>query len=300
MLRSRLLTFIVIILVLWGGVKLSDSLTDGFFVANIIYDLPFDLRRPVKPPSPERLESVRDILMQDYFYLCKGRQAYVFESADGNYVLKFFKYQRMRPLWWAKTFGWIPAINSVWEERSAVNESKLERLFNGCKIAYEDVADITGLVYVKLDNSFAPVPTVVIHDKLGIAHEIPLDERQFIVQLKAEPFDERIITLLAEKQYDEAEALIFEMLGLLLEEYKRGYMDLDPGIMKNTALLDERPIHIDIGQFVRINETFESSFVKQDFLEKTNSFLEWLSGINGEMASRIDESVEQLMIDHGI
>lgn len=299
MIRSRILTLLVAGSVLWGGVKLSNSLTDGFFVANIVYDLPFDLRRPVTQPSEEKLESVRSILLQDYFYLCKGRQAYVFLSEDGQYVLKFFKYQRMRPLWWAKTLSWIPAVNNKWEMRSASNEAKLERMFNGCKIAYENLSDITGVVYLKLDDSYSPVPSVSIYDKLGIKHEIPLDDRQFILQVKAEPFDQKVKTLIQNGETDRAEAMIMSTIELLLEENERGFIDLDPAIVKNTAIFNGTPIHIDIGQFAEIDESYDSEFVKQDFLDKIDSFLLWVSELNGEMAVRIDEAVDQLLIDKG-
>lgn len=282
-------TFLLSILLpvaIWGGIKGYFFFTDGFSLSNIKYDLSVDLRRSVNHPY-DNSNAVKTILSQEFHYMTKGRQSYVFESEDGKYVIKFFKYQRFKPLWHQGLLSWIPHMNALNHSRNLVCQDKLERLFDGCKVAYEELADLTGVVYLKLDDSPAPVSTLQIQDKVGFTHEIALNEMQFIIQHKTQSFTDAFKSLVAQNKTDEAENLVLSMIALLTEEYNRGYMDLDPLIVRNTGVLEGKALHLDIGQITKANLPNEEVFQKDDFDKKVQSYIDWVASKDAAMAARI-------------
>src|ERR1700722_14345392 len=92
--------FLVCICCLYGLTRLYYAVTGGFTIGNITSDLSYDQQWSTHALSTIEQQEVDRALDQQYAYLGKGCQAYVFKSDDGEYVLKFFKYQRFRPQSW--------------------------------------------------------------------------------------------------------------------------------------------------------------------------------------------------------
>src|ERR1700704_4131205 len=89
-------------LAIYGAGRLYYQVTGGFTEGNIFYDLPFDPRFEMKSKETVNLDF---LLSKKFHYLGKGCQSYVFEREGGEYVIKFFKYQRFRPQEWLKLFS---------------------------------------------------------------------------------------------------------------------------------------------------------------------------------------------------
>ncbi|NGX54131.1 MAG: hypothetical protein K1000chlam4_00856, partial [Chlamydiae bacterium] len=84
------------LLILCGGLffgynQTSTYLADGFAPSKIQSDLTHDQRWEIPSLSDEERESLLHLLDQPFTYLGKGSQCFVFESNDGEVVLKIFR-----------------------------------------------------------------------------------------------------------------------------------------------------------------------------------------------------------------
>ena len=138
---------------------LAKRLTQGFRVGKMELAFPSHPEWDV-PASPEVLA----ILDQPFYYIDKGSQSYVFESRDGNYVVKFFRFD-------------YPEI-----------ELKVLTLFNACKIAYDKLRDATGLSYIHLNPTSEGLPILHCTDAIGRKSRLPLDLYRSTIHKKALPF----------------------------------------------------------------------------------------------------------------
>src|ERR1700722_10608768 len=92
-LTTALLSIAVFVGCSYGAIRLYYFLTDGFEISHITSDLPYDARWNVRPLQDKETQTLMQVFAQPYFYMGKWCQVYVFASADGKYVIKFFKYQ---------------------------------------------------------------------------------------------------------------------------------------------------------------------------------------------------------------
>ena len=94
-------------------------------------------------------KDVLSVLDQPFHYLGKGVQCYAFVSADDKYVLKFFRMRRLLPSPWLVK---MPLLESYKQEKIKRKSEELFRDFTSYKIAYEQLQEETGLVYVHLNQ----------------------------------------------------------------------------------------------------------------------------------------------------
>lgn len=266
----------IFIAVVYGVGRLYYRLTGGFTEGNITYNLPYDPRWDILPLSEEEKEQVKAILGQEFTYLGKGCQSYVFKSKDDKYVLKFFKYQRFRPQAWLDYATFIPGIQEYRQDKIEKKKTKLESVFTSWKIAYEKLRPETGVVFVHLNKTQNLNQPITLYDKLGLKHVLNLDDYEFLVQKKAELLCPTLEKMVAENRLKDARLLIDRLLYLVISEYQRGYADNDHALMQNTGVYENQPIHIDVGQFVFNRKIQNRSLANQELFNKTWKFHRWL------------------------
>ncbi len=261
---------------LYGVGRLYYAFTAGFTVSNITSDLAYNAKWDTHPLAVDEREKIDQALNQEYLYLGKGCQSYVFGSLDGKYVLKFFKYQRFRPQSWLNLFTFIPAVEHYQHDKAFQKQDKLNNVFQSWKIAYENLQPETGVIYVHLNKTNAEKNALVIRDKLGLKHELNLEGMEFLLQHRAEMFCPTIDKMMAQAQEKQAEQLIDRLLVMLLSEYERGFADNDHALMQNTGVLDGFPIHIDVGQFIYNDLVKDPVMYKGQIYDKTYRLRAWL------------------------
>lgn len=282
-------------LAIYGAGRLYYKVTDGFTIGNIVSTLSYQEKWAITPLSNSEKKQVSEILSQPYRYVGKGCQSYVFLSQDGDYVLKFVKYQRFRPQAWLDYFQWVPGINPIRLYKIQKKEKKLDMLFDSWKIAYENLKEETGLVYVHLNKTKDFHQPVVIFDKLGFQHEVDIDDMEFLIQKKAQMLCPALEEMMAAHQEKEAVRLIDQLLAMILFEYARGFADNDHALMQNTGVLDGRPIHIDAGQFVKNEEVKKSEVFKQELFSKTFKFHKWLQKRYPSLAEHLQSRLVEII-----
>jgi hypothetical protein len=284
---KKVFFLLLILCALYGGGRLYFAVTGGFTMGNIAADLPYNAQWDTHPLSTGEKEEIGKALDQPYAYLGKGCQAYVFASADGKYVVKFFKYQRFRPQAWIDLFTFIPAVGNYQQAKAIEKKEKLDKVFTSWKIASDILKKETGVVYVHLNKTDDRHQSLAIRDKIGMAHLVDLDRTEFVLQRRATMLCPAIDQLAAEGKSDEAEKLIDRLVAMLFFEYERGYADNDHALMQNTGVLDGFPIHIDIGQFIHNDIVKSPKIYKQELYDKTYDFHRWLKKHHPDLADHL-------------
>ncbi len=210
----------------------------------------------------KRADPLPACINQPFFYLGKGSQSYVFESSDGQYVLKFFRMNRYRV---AQIVYIPPFFKEMQEEKRVVKQKKLDDLFTSCHIAFKRLAKQTAIVYLHLEESANLNQKVLIHDALSRPYLIDLDKTPFIIQKKAVPLYVYLEGLIKEKKTSEVCVALIDLKNLLISRFERQVSDHDPVIEKNAGyLLDGRPIFMDIGQFYLSEKISSPSAYRQE------------------------------------
>lgn len=285
----------LVVAALYGVGRLYYRVTGGFMESNIISDLSYDPRWETRPLSPEAAAEVKKALDQPYTYLGKGCQSYVFSSKDDKYVIKFFKYQRFRPQYWLEYFSFIPPVERYRLYKVEKKKRKLESVFTSWKIAGEDLRNETGVVYVHLNKGSNLNKNLLLYDKIGMQHDIPLDEMEFLVQRKAAMLCPTIDGMMAKGDVAGTQELLNKLLALILSEYERGLADNDHALMQNTGVIDGRPVHVDVGQFAKNKTVKDPAVYNQEIFNKTYKFRIWLKEHHPELevflAARLEEII---------
>lgn len=272
----KIIAFLVLVLLVYGAGRLYFFVTDGFSLGNIVSDRGFDPRFETHPLDEEGQKQLETLLKQRFKYLGKGCQSYVFESEDGQYVLKFFKFQRFRPQRGFDYFGFIPAAERYRLQKIEKKRGKLEKLYRSWQIAYEELPEEAGIIYVHLNPTDHIQGKLVIIDKVGLKHVLDPNRMEFLVQRKATMLCPTLDRLMRQGHEDEAKALLTRLLGQIVDEYQRGLADHDHALMQNTGVYAGAPFHIDVGQFA-YEETMKDPLVyKGELFNKTYKFRSWL------------------------
>lgn len=290
-----IVNLLLLSIVLYGAGRFYFLLTGGFTESNILTDLAEEPDHWIPRLQPSEQEEVAAILKQPFHYLGKGCQSYVFASEDGRYVIKFLKYQRFRPQVYLQALSFIPAIQERLKKKTGEKRGKLDALLNSWKIAYNDLKKETGMVYLHLnvDNTFNQ--PIVLVDKLGLSHAIDPNTVAFLVQKRAAMLCSTLADQMKQGDTEESKALIDHLIAMLLAEYERGLGDNDHALMQNTGVIQNQPLHIDVGQFSK-EERFKSSEVfKNEIFSKTYKFRIWLLKHYPELESYLTLKLQEII-----
>jgi hypothetical protein len=292
---SRLLFLSLFVLSLYGLGRLYFYVTAGFSVANITSDFTFQPQWEVRPLlEAEQVEFARAV-DQPYYYLGKGCQSYVFASQDGEYVIKFFKYQRYRLQPWFAYFPPLPAIVKYRQEKLEKKWKKLDGFVQSWKVAFENLKEETGLVFVHLNKTNHLRKQLTIYDKLGQSHSVDLDQMEFCIQRRARLLCETLLDYKNKGNLAGAQQLIHDLLNLIVSEYARGLADNDHALMQNTGVAKGKPVHIDVGQFVFNEAVKQPAVFHQELFTKTYKFKLWLRDHYPELAEYLEAELRQII-----
>jgi hypothetical protein len=291
----RLFFLAFFVLSLYGLGRLYFRLTAGFSVSNITSEFTFQPQWEVRSLLPKEQAEFERAIDQPYTYLGKGCQSYVFASQDGEYVIKFFKYQRYRLQWWLTHFPPLPAIVKYRQEKLEKKWKKLDGFVQSWKVAFENLKEETGLVFVHLNKTKHLQTQLIIYDKIGQKHVVKLDEMEFCLQRRARLLCDAILDCKAKKDLVAGQQLIHRLLNLILSEYSRGLADNDHALMQNTGVAQGKPVHIDVGQFV-FNEAIKHPVVfHQELFTKTYKFKMWLRENYPELGDYLETELHRIM-----
>lgn len=232
--------------------RLYERRTDGFTLQKIQSDLPFSAKWD-SPVSDQKIKEVNSILNQPFKYLGRGFQCYAFESDDGQYVIKFFRHQRLRLPWYSKYLPDFPILKELKAEKKQELLKRQTHLFSSFKLAYESVPTETAILYLHLNKTENRHKTVTLFDKVGTKHQVDLDNVEFIVQKKAMLVRSTIAKLMEQGKEAEAKKRLDQIFDLFLECGHKNVVDTDGALIRkdNLGFLNDRAIYIDAGKLVK-------------------------------------------------
>jgi hypothetical protein len=268
--------------------------TEGFALQKIFSRLPYTKVWEISPfKDKDEQNQVRSVLSQPYTYLGKGAQCYAFLSQDKQYVLKFCRFDHLRPPFWA--FLPLPSFyKSLRDQKMAISKKRIERTFTSYCIAYEKLKEETGLVAVHLNpGSELNVKTSLI-DKLGIVHQVWMDQVPFILQKRADLVYPKIDQMMQQNQNTQSKQAITDLISLIVARCQKEVSDKDPDIPTNFGFIDNSPVQIDIGRFSLASECPTRQKIKSETIRITDKFHKWLKSKYPELADHLQAEVEQI------
>lgn len=273
--RNKWLLALVLALTAFGGIRLYYNLTDDFKLSNISDSLPpkAEWDFALTPAIENELDAVSK---QSFSYIGKGAQVYAFASADGKYVLKFFKFKHLRPSLFISLLPPIGPLKPFKEQNILRKERKLQGVFDGHANAYKYDRDHSGLIYVHLNLSHNLHKQVTLIDKIGRKHVVDLDSTVFVLQRKGETMRTVLSELLDKGEVALAVQRAESILEMYRDEYKRFVYDRDHGISHNTGFIEDKPFHLDVGKF-SYDPELSQEFADADLAHAARKIREWVS-----------------------
>ena len=273
-----------------------EKQTKGFSVLGILPDRPFDPAWQTKSPSSVEQEEIDIALAQKYSYLSKGGQCYAFVSADGNYVIKFLRQKVYRVPLWHKLIP-IPFVFDRYKEKKRLKrEDKLLRDFSSYKFAFEELQEMTGLLFIHLNPTQHLKRHLTVSDRLHIEHQLDLDRFDFVLQKRAQMISPTISALIQQKRIDEAKQLIDQVVQLVIERCQKGLEDWDPEVRTNCGFIEGRVIKIDVGRFIPNEEMKTAQMCRRELLRIIEPFQGWLCHQSAPLADYCDEAMEKALL----
>lgn len=239
---------------------LYEEVTGDFNVENISFELPVAYNSSADSFG----EVSRKVLDQEFAYLGKGRQTYVFASEDGRYVLKFFQFKRLKPSPVAQLGIDLPVIGSYFVKQEDKRQRRLEKLFSGYCLADLIDRENSGIILTHLTETENLFKKIKVADWFGLVHEIDLDKVAFALQMRGRAAREVISQLLDAGQVSVAVEKFEKLIEMYRSEYALGLIDQDHNIMHNCGFVGGKPIRMDVGQLSYDLTVKDPHIYKQD------------------------------------
>jgi hypothetical protein len=291
-----LLLLVIFVGFFTGALLLYEDATGDFRKSNIVHDLPYNDKWDFTSDQAEK-DWLNSVLSQKFTWLGQGRQTFAFVSEDQRYVLKIFKFQKIKPNT-LSVLSKLPFLSKYYENQENLRQIRFDRLFEGYRVANCFDRDNCGLHYVHLNRSSNLKKWVALTDRLGFKHDIDMDTVIFAIQDKGRMTKEVLAELLNKNDLIQAKMRIAQILELYVSEYKKGVVDMDHGVLHNTGFVENRAIRLDLGQ-IKLDESFKSVKVfKRDLIKivskRLNSWLikrypEAQPELQGYMEQRLSE-----------
>jgi hypothetical protein len=252
--------------------------TGRFTVLRITSHLTPQSEWETAPLSTEELAKIKKILSQPYTYLSKGVQSFVFASEDGRYVIKFFRHDHLdSPFWLTKN-------------QKAKKENRRNQEFLSYKLAYQNLPNETGLIFLHLNKTKELNQTLDLVDKLSIHHQIPLDNYEFLIQKRACLLYTALNQMIEENRLSDAKKTVSNLVKLLVKRAEAGIADKDPDLITNFGVIGTDPIQIDVGRFSPSSAKFD----KNEIIRITDHLNHYLMARCPELQHHLKTQIEKL------
>ena len=290
--KTWVLYFLAFSVFVVGIARIHLLMVDGFYLSNIHLDVPFHKEWQIQHTASEQLIA-RTALSQPFHYLGKGTQSYVFESEDGQYILKFIKCQRLRLL---SIFEKIPLFGRFDEYRKKkLNEkSELQKtLFTSYVLAKEKISNETQVIFAHLNTTPFYEKKVTLFDKAGFRHEVAIDDVPFVLQKKVSLIFPTLTSIFEKGDKGSLKAHLDHIVRVFYSLYSKGVQVEDANLItrNNLGFFEDKASFIDIGSFAPLK-------IKRKYSQKTIKSLEpihiWLQQRDLELAAYFKNELNKL------
>jgi hypothetical protein len=299
MLFKKIFTLFGLIALFLGLQQLIEKQTHGFYLQKILaHDIASRKEWQNLPPSIDVLTR----LDQPYYFLGAGSECYAFLSADGKSVIKFFKLDKLRPVYllrglfledysaFAKESSCFAFIKRILGMRAF----RIQRTFNSLKLSHDYLKEETGILYLHLSAGDLIDKKCTLYDPCGIAHTIDLNQTHFYLQECATTLTQHFLILKEKGGWEEACRCVDSLCELIVQRALKGFADRDPRI-KNFGFIGQRALEIDAGSFIPSIQMREPQSCRQELFYATRELDEWAQKNYPDLASYLSLHLENLL-----
>ena len=286
----RILIVCIFFSLVFGVSKGWYYLTGGFRLDKIEW--------PLSQEEQEVSNDVLSILDQPFSYFAQGSQAYVFESRDNKYVLKFFRYHRYHLPFWMQYLEFIPKFKQYKLGRKNHREKRLFESIRSYEIASRDLRKQTGLIYFHNTISTSFPKPCIIKDCFGIKKSVDLNKTSFILQKKATSFEKELLQCKKNKDIKRANDLLLSFLDMYVSLARKGYIIKDYNCVKNCGFFDNQVVEIDVGSFFPFENIDKKCVFKEQVLAFTKHFRIFATKKYPQLLAELEGQVEKTVQDY--
>jgi len=233
----------------------------------------------------------KKILSQDFHYLTKGRECFIFESADKKYVLKFFDSSRYYTKYFFPNVSLPKFLDNYRKKHYVRRSNKLAFNLSSAKLAFKNLKEDSALIYVNLNISDNFDNKIKIKNKYGKSFDLDLNNIFFILQKKCDIFYQ-----VYEKTTDEKYKLylIESFLEMAHNRTKKLIIDDDIGKKRrNWGLINNKAVTIDIGRWY-FDEKLKTLFgYKKEMIKATKILKKYLEDNEPEKINFLNQKLNR-------
>lgn len=231
------------------------------------------------------------ILNQKYRFLNKGRQSFVFESKDKNYVLKLFRFHRYRNPFFCNFISFFSFgeryIKNLQNERNDL----YFKTMNSYRLVSEMLKEETATIFVHL-NKTKKLNVITIEDRFKNNYKLDLNEYGFVVQKKASSFKKALLNIKNDKH--KKDALLLSFFDNLQAIYNKNLVNKDRHVLQNLGIIDNnKVVEIDVGRFV-LKKDFSGEKIKKEAYHYTTYLKKWISKNMPDALELVDKKLIEL------
>ena len=267
--------------------------TDGFALYKVLSTLPYN---PAWEVTAQHTHGLDDALSQPFHYLAKGAQSYVFQSEDGKYVIKFFRLYHLRPPVWLTALNFPLPLQTYKLGKMIEKWDELDKDFQSYRIAYEEMKEETGLLYLHLNKTSHLKKTLTLYDKIGVVYHLDLDRMEFLVQKRADLVYPAIDALAKREGAEAAKEAITSLVNLLVSRSEKGIFDKDPDLNTNFGFIGTTPVQIDIGRFRRQTAARDPEEKRNEIIRITDNFRQWLDANHPSLSEHLLGEIQKIPV----
>lgn len=234
----------------------------------------------IPPMAPQEEEQIGKILSQPYFYLGSGHQSYVFESKDGEYVIKLFKYRCTRFLFLENIKAWAESFYKLRPKDPFF--VKADKTFKAARLAYMKGKQYTQIVFCHLNLTKDKFP-IVFFKKGSKVYPIALDRYRFVIQKKLHLFKPALLA--AKDDPVRMQTMIDSFIQLLIDRVSEGIRNSDPNLSRNFGFFQTQAVEMDFGNYRKLEDL---NFRKKEIEKFIHSFRHWLYKNASEYVDYLD------------
>lgn len=261
--------------------------TKGFRFQEILSDIPNNPAWEVDLFTDEQHKSVLQMLNQKFRYLGSGEQSHAFLGEDQKTVLKFFRHNDLSLLKFLKRFGSID--DWLWR---FITKYDARTVFDSCKLAYEELKAETALSYLHINKTEGLFNPVVLVDNSWVAHQVDLDQTEFMVQDYCELATSRIDLQMKKGDLKAAQKTV-ESLALALREWtERGFHFDNPCLKRNIGFFEEKVIMLDVGSASKKNAVMTADELEKELKHLTHDMGRWIDRNHPELTPYFNQKLD--------
>jgi len=246
------------------------------------------------------------ILSQEFSYLCKGQQAYVFVSKDGNYILKLCK--KPSPSFSVSLFSKkytircskFPFAKDLFSRLcpQLIENQRIKDL-QSYQTAFSLLQEETKLLYLHTNITNHLQQKLHLRDKLGFLWKINADTSCFLLQEKTDMLYPTLHSHIQKHREKEARQLLASFVHLNFQLLQCG-IQKPTTIEANIGCLGTKAIQIDVGRICIRKDFSKTGPLWEEIEYGVHHMKKWLYKHAPHLLPHLEECIIQEKLSRAI